>query len=1199
MTKQVQRRRGTSTQHTSFTGAEGEISVNTTNKSIHVHDGSTAGGVEAARADLTNVSDANLNAALSGNTLSSLTITSVDINGGTIDGAVIGGSSAAAGTFTTVTASGDLTIADKIVHSGDTNTAIRFPAADTVTVETSGVERLRVTSGGDVGIGTSSPSVRLDVRDSIASVSGAADSIAYFGNEDTTSTATTRITLRSHQGDSFRERVYLETGLEGVSGGYFSIWTRPTGSGITEKVRVTAAGNVGIGTASPAVALQVSGSIRTETTTPNIQFSETDTTDQNFGMRLSAGNMVFEQRNDDFSVQIAEYMRFTTAGDVSVASKLGIGTTSPAAQLHVSGTTTNTAVFTASISGTTMDVTAVTAGTIAVGDIVYGTGGVAPVTKILAFGTGTGGTGTYTVTVSQTVSSGTVYTASGTAATIRISDTDAGTIATQPQGTIEFFGSDSSSPGAGVGAYISAINENGTPDSALTFGTRDNAGGGVDANERMRITSSGNVGIGTTSPTTRLQVSAASSGATGVAGLNTLIVENSGAAGIAILTPNTDFGSIAFGDPENGAIGRIRYNHSTNDMTFNTNGSETVKITSTGNVGIGTSSPDAPLHLANGTSADFILEDSGASTLTDAQGKVEFQRSSNVAFGGLYATAGTTDLNISTKFSTGFLTFGTDTGGERMRITAAGNVGIGTTAPAVPLEIGGQATLSLRLLTTTNAVDFRIQAIGSSASTVLNNVSNHPLAIFTNNTERMRIDASGNVGIGTSSPTAAKLVITAGDTAQTAQFQGATGRIRVRGYQDATNGGIIDSTNTAENAYAPLTLQASALRLLGNNATGITIDASGNLGLGVTPSAWGNSGYAAINAKGNASFIGLNAGGTNTQTIVGNNWYDAGLGSPTYIASNFATNYTQVGGSHRWSTAPSGTAGNAITFTQAMTLDASGNLLVGTTSTSSAYSRTLAMSNGASVGISFEDQSIPRRFAIGTRFGNLVFDDNTAGSERARIDNAGRLLIGKTAFDNNAGVVLEQNGLGYFTRASSNPIAINRLTNDGVLIEFYQDTNLEGTISVSGTTVSYNGGHLSRWAQFPDNSRPELLKGTVMSNLDQMSQWGDEDNEQLNCVQVSAVEGDANVAGVFVAWDSTDDGYNDILLAMTGDMVIRIGAGVTVARGDLLMSAGDGTAQPQGDDIVRSKTIAKVTSTHVSHTYADGSYAVPCVLMAC
>jgi hypothetical protein len=108
----------------------------------------------------------------------------------------------------------------------------------------------------------------------------------------------------------------------------------------------------------------------------------------------------------------------------------------------------------------------------------------------------------------------------------------------------------------------------------------------------------------------------------------------------------------------------------------------------------------------------------------------------------------------------------------------------------------------------------------------------------------------------------------------------------------------------------------------------------------------------------------------------------------------------------------------------------------------------------------------------------------------------------------------------------------------------------------------------------------------------------DEDNEQLNCTAISSVEGDPNVAGVFVSWDEDDD-FNDMHIAQTGDMVIRIAQGTTVARGDLLMSAGDGTAKPQDDDIVRSKTIAKVTSTTVSHTYDDGSYLVPCVLMAC
>ena len=121
-----------------------------------------------------------------------------------------------------------------------------------------------------------------------------------------------------------------------------------------------------------------------------------------------------------------------------------------------------------------------------------------------------------------------------------------------------------------------------------------------------------------------------------------------------------------------------------------------------------------------------------------------------------------------------------------------------------------------------------------------------------------------------------------------------------------------------------------------------------------------------------------------------------------------------------------------------------------------------------------------------------------------------------------------------------------------------------------------------------------------MSNTDEMCEWGSEDNEQLNRCKVSEVEGDIDVAGVFQSWDNEDQVYtNDFHLAMTGDFVIRIAQGTTVARGDLLMSAGDGTAKPQGDDIVRSKTVAKVTSTTVSTTYADGSYCVPCVVMAC
>ena len=200
-----------------------------------------------------------------------------------------------------------------------------------------------------------------------------------------------------------------------------------------------------------------------------------------------------------------------------------------------------------------------------------------------------------------------------------------------------------------------------------------------------------------------------------------------------------------------------------------------------------------------------------------------------------------------------------------------------------------------------------------------------------------------------------------------------------------------------------------------------------------------------------------------------------------------------------------------------------------------------------------------------------------------------------------AGVQLTQSGRAIIQKDSGWVLGINRTTNDGDLILFNAQGNTEGTITVSNQSVSLVGAHLTRWSQLPGgNSRAEILRGSVMSNTDEMCEWGSEDNEQLNRCKLSEVEGDVDVAGVFQGWDDDDETYtNDLYLAMTGDFVIRVAQGTTVARGDLLMSAGDGTAKPQGDDIVRSKTIAKVTSTTVSTTYGDGSYCVPCVLMAC
>jgi hypothetical protein len=243
--------------------------------------------------------------------------------------------------------------------------------------------------------------------------------------------------------------------------------------------------------------------------------------------------------------------------------------------------------------------------------------------------------------------------------------------------------------------------------------------------------------------------------------------------------------------------------------------------------------------------------------------------------------------------------------------------------------------------------------------------------------------------------------------------------------------------------------------------------------------------------------------------------------------------------------------------------------------------------------------------------GRLVFSTTADGAssptERMRIDSAGSLVYGTSTTPGNditsgTGFYFQSSTGLFYVRANNSPVAaFNRGATDGTVIEIKQDQTTEGTISVSGTTVSYNGAHLSRWSQLPGGiERTEILRGTVLSNIDEMCTWGDEDNEQLNRMKVSDVEGDPNVSGVFQAWDDDDDTYtDDFYCAMTGDFIIRIAEGVTVQRGDLLMSAGDGTAKPQDDDIIHSKTVAKVTSTHVTCTYNDGSYCVPCVLMAC
>ena len=143
-----------------------------------------------------------------------------------------------------------------------------------------------------------------------------------------------------------------------------------------------------------------------------------------------------------------------------------------------------------------------------------------------------------------------------------------------------------------------------------------------------------------------------------------------------------------------------------------------------------------------------------------------------------------------------------------------------------------------------------------------------------------------------------------------------------------------------------ITLTGSATaanRLLGFGINGVqqmVLDGNGNVGIGVTPSAY-NASWRALDIFSTLGLIGGSA-----TSIVGHNLYIGAASALIYKTTNFASYYQQQNGVHSWLTAPSGTAGTTATFTQAMTLDSLGNLLVGLTAAGTTAAKTIQIANG-------------------------------------------------------------------------------------------------------------------------------------------------------------------------------------------------------------------------------------------------------------
>jgi hypothetical protein len=287
-------------------------------------------------------------------------------------------------------------------------------------------------------------------------------------------------------------------------------------------------------------------------------------------------------------------------------------------------------------------------------------------------------------------------------------------------------------------------------------------------------------------------------------------------------------------------------------------------------------------------------------------------------------------------------------------------------------------------------------------------------------------------------------------------------------------GGTLTVTGSASIAFAAGTVSAPSITANGDTNTGIffpaadtiafteggveaaRFDSSGNLGIGVTPSAW-NAFWTNLQVH-SASFGGSYAL-PNFAVMASNTFSDGSTyNNGKYIANGSANYYQQLNGVHSWHTAASGTAGNAISFTQAMTLDASGNLGIGTSSPSqrlhvvgNSYRQ-----NDSTNSFGFTLNTTSATTTLATLFGGSSFAIQTGGSgtNQLTLDSSGNLGIGTTSPAYKLHVERPSYGVtGYF------------FTNDGtrnprlVIYGSADGTTLQHTYSTAaGNLIFANGG---------------------------------------------------------------------------------------------------------------------------------------------
>jgi len=358
-----------------------------------------------------------------------------------------------------------------------------------------------------------------------------------------------------------------------------------------------------------------------------------------------------------------------------------------------------------------------------------------------------------------------------------------------------------------------------------------------------------------------------------------------------------------------------------------------------------------------------------------------------------------TDANTGIFFPAADTIAFSEGGVEAMRIDSSGNVGIGTASPQTKLDVSGG---SLRI--NEDGAGTKIITVRSNFAGVgpaINVTTNDPLLLMTNNTERARIDSSGNVGIGTSS-SAGKLSVNVDASTEMITFRSSSGR-QIFAHEPGGNA-------------RPLTIKAQTLTYADDSSTRLVVDSSGNVGIGTSsPSTFGK---VAVEVAGTTTptslttvgpssinlYAATNGVSTNGTTGIFGWTATTGIGSGIgFSRENSADWGTQI----RFYTHPTATS-NIGDITERMRIDSSGNLLVGVTSgTSYKLSLKTSLASQSAIGTAGTSGDTAFQSILVTKFDNdsttsqnfIQFQINNGGANCGKItaNGANTAAFGSTS----------------------------------------------------------------------------------------------------------------------------------------------------------------------------------------------------------